>query len=154
MDNLPDHIYFKDRESRYVRINQALTRACGLNEPAQAVGRTDFDYFGPECAQSAFADEQEVIRTGRPVMDKEEKNTWPDGREKWVSTTKMPLHDAAKTRRINIGGSENFLAACAGTNVRQVFYLGSNTAYGAHEGNPALFTEDMPLNLPPSRPYN
>jgi PAS domain S-box-containing protein len=95
MDNLPDHIYFKDRDSRFIRINKAHAEEFGLSDPAQAVGKTDFDFFTSEHAQPAFADEQEIIRTGQPVVAKEEKETWPDGRETWVSTTKMALRDAA-----------------------------------------------------------
>jgi two-component system sensor histidine kinase/response regulator len=94
MDNLPDHIYFKDRDSRFVQINKALAKAFGLDDPAQAAGKTDFDFFSDEHAQQAYTDEQEIIRTGQPVLGKEEKETWPDGRETWVSTTKMPLRDA------------------------------------------------------------
>jgi PAS domain S-box-containing protein len=94
MDNLPDVIYFKDRESRFTRINKAHARVFGLSDPAQAVGKTDFDFFTDEHAQQAYADEQEIIRTSQPVLSKEEKETWPDGRETWASTTKMPLRDA------------------------------------------------------------
>jgi two-component system sensor histidine kinase/response regulator len=95
MDNLPDYIYFKDRDSRFMRTNKAHAKAFGLDDPAQAVGKTDFDFFTNEHAQPAFADEQEIIRTGQPMFAKEEKETWPDGHETWVSTTKMPLRDAA-----------------------------------------------------------
>jgi PAS domain S-box-containing protein len=93
MDNLPDVIYFKDRESRFTRINLAHAKEFGLSHPSQAVGKTDFDFFNAEHAQSAYRDEQEIIRTGQPMVGKEEKETWPDGRVTWVSTTKMPLHD-------------------------------------------------------------
>jgi PAS domain S-box-containing protein len=94
MDNLPDHIYFKDRESRFIRGNTALANWIGLADPTQLLGKTDFDIFSDEHARQAYADEQEVIRTGRPVLANEEKETWLDGRETWVSTTKMPLRDA------------------------------------------------------------
>ena len=93
-DNLPDHIYFKDCKSRFLRINPALATAFGLSDPSQAVGKTDFDFFAAEHAQRAYDDEQEIVRTGRPMAAKEEKETWPDGHATWASTTKMPLRDA------------------------------------------------------------
>jgi len=93
MENIPDHIYFKDTESRFLRINKAQADWFGLSEPEQAVGKTDFDFFTEEHARPAYEDEQEIIRSGRPIA-KEEKETWPDGRETWVLTTKMPLRDA------------------------------------------------------------
>jgi PAS domain S-box-containing protein len=94
MDNLPDKIYFKDRESRFTRMNKMHTKLFGLSDPAQVVGKTDFDFFTPEHAQAAYNDEQGIIRTGQPVVGKEEMETWPDGHVTWVSTTKMPLRDA------------------------------------------------------------
>jgi PAS domain S-box-containing protein len=95
MENIPDSIYFKDVESRFIRVNHSLARLFGLSESAQAVGRTDFDFFTPEHARAALETEREVIRTGRPVVDMEEMETWPDRPETWVSSTKMPLRDAA-----------------------------------------------------------
>src|SRR5262245_33095139 len=91
MDNLPDNIYFKDTASRFVRINQAPATCFGLSDPAQAIGKTDFDFFTEEHARQAYADEQEITRTGQPLVGKEEKETFLDGRVRWVSTTKMPF---------------------------------------------------------------
>ncbi len=94
MDNIPDSIYFKDVESRFIRINRAMAVKFGMGEPASGVGKTDFDYFGAEHADDAFRDEQEMMRSGVAVIGKEEKEIWKDGRVGWVSTTKMPLRDA------------------------------------------------------------
>ncbi|MGC9395565.1 MAG: PAS domain-containing protein [Anaerolineae bacterium] len=94
LDNVPDHIYFKDLESRFLRISTANARWLDVADPSVVLGKTDFDYFAPEHANKALADEQRIIETGEPLLNVEEKETWPDGRETWVSTSKMPLRDA------------------------------------------------------------
>jgi two-component system, cell cycle sensor histidine kinase and response regulator CckA len=94
MDNSPDRIYVKDTESRFVHISRALATVFGLQEPAEAVGKTDADFFAPEFAQQCRADELEVIRTGKPLLGKEEKETRPDGTVTWAVTTTLPLRDA------------------------------------------------------------
>src|SRR6201982_1686577 len=93
MDSLPDHIYFKDRESRFIAVNRAMAALFGLEDPADVLGKTDADLFTREHAQAALHDEQEILRTGQPLVNMEEKETWPDGHETWVSTSKLPLRD-------------------------------------------------------------
>jgi PAS domain S-box-containing protein len=92
LQNVPDHIYFKDTEGRFIRISRAHAVLFGLSDPTQAVGKTDFDFFSEEHAHPAYEDEQEIVRTGRSLT-KEEKETWPDRPDTWVFTTKMPLRD-------------------------------------------------------------
>ncbi len=94
MDYLPDLIYFKDREGHFTQVNRALARQYGLSGPSQAVGTTDFDFFSPENAQGFYRDEEQMIRTGQPMVGKEEKNIWRDGHVTWDSTTKLPWRDA------------------------------------------------------------
>ena len=94
MDNIPDHIYFKDRDSRFIRINKSHAESFGIDDPIQAVGKTDFDFHSYEHARIAYAEEQEVIRTGQPILTKQEKVTTRNGDEAWFSVIKMPLRGA------------------------------------------------------------
>ena len=95
MDHVPDLIYFKDRRSRFIEANHAAAMRFGVGSTAEAIGKTDFDLFTAEHAQAAFEDEQHIIETGEPLLNFEEKETWPDGRQTWVTTTKLPLRDAS-----------------------------------------------------------
>ena len=92
MDGIPDlRIYFKDREGRFIDVNTAFARNYGFNSPQKLIGKTDFDLFSSEHAEAAREDEQMVIRTGRTIGGKVEKETNPDGTTRWALTTKMPL---------------------------------------------------------------
>ena len=93
LDSLPDIIYFKDRELRFTRINLALARKFGLSDPTQAIGKTDFDFFAGEDARALRDDEEEIIRTGQPLVGKEKQVRWPNRMVSWQSSTKMPLRD-------------------------------------------------------------
>jgi len=93
MDYSPDSIYFKDSKSRFIRINKTQANLFNLKDPTDAVGKTDFDFFLEEHAKKALADEQNIIKTGKPVINKEERETWPNGNITWVSTSKVPLRD-------------------------------------------------------------
>ncbi len=89
-----DAVYFKDRESRFLRASDNLIKSFGLKYPHEVIGKTDFHFFEMSHAAEAYEDEQQIIRTGEPILDKEEKETWEGGRVTWVSTSKMPLFDS------------------------------------------------------------
>src|SRR5262249_12469204 len=91
MDTFPDFIYFKDAQGRFLRVNRALAHRLGLGNPAEAVGKTDFDFFTAEHARQAWDDERAVMESGQVVVGKEEKVTWRGVEVTWVSTTKMPF---------------------------------------------------------------
>jgi PAS domain S-box-containing protein len=96
LDNSPDHIYFKDLQSRFIKSSSAQALQFGMKSPDGLVGKSDFDVFSEEHARPAFEDEQEIIRTGVPMIGKVEKETWIDGRpDTWGLTTKMPLRNGA-----------------------------------------------------------
>ncbi len=93
LENSPDMIYFKDRESRFLRSSKTHVVRMGRARYDEVVGKTDFDFFSDAHARPAFNDEQQIIRTGKPLIGKIEKETWENGQSSWVLTSKMPLRD-------------------------------------------------------------
>ena len=91
IDHLPDYIFIKDTESRFVVNNRAHTEMLGYEQPADLAGKTDFDVFPRELAERYYADEQKVIETGEPLIGREEETVSRTGKHQWVSTTKVPL---------------------------------------------------------------
>ena len=94
LDNIPDRIYFKDTQSRFLKLSWALARRLGLENPDLAIGKTDFDFFSPERAREFYEDEQRIIQSGEALINKTEKQILPNGEiASWTSTTKVPLRD-------------------------------------------------------------
>ncbi|OYT47487.1 hypothetical protein B6U79_04085 [Candidatus Bathyarchaeota archaeon ex4484_231] len=93
MDNIPDAIYFKDAESRFIRINKAHAMRMGLKAPEEAIGKMDFDFYPLEFAQKAYEDEQNIVKTGKPLLRKTERIVDKNGQVRWVSATKVPIRD-------------------------------------------------------------
>jgi PAS domain-containing protein len=79
LQNAAEAIYFKDRQSRFVCVSRTLVRYLGCNVVEQVIGRTDADFFGEKHAPQALADEQEIMRTGAPLLNAEEREDFPDG---------------------------------------------------------------------------
>lgn len=95
MEAVPDAIYFKDTQSRFTKVNRAHAERMGLKDPDEAIGKTDFDFYSEEFARKTFEDEQNIIREGKPIINKIERVIGKDGREHWVTATKMPIRDRA-----------------------------------------------------------
>jgi len=93
LDHSLDNIYFKDTQSRFIKASKTQARYFGVESPDALVGKTDFDFCKEAEARSRFEDEQEIIRTGRPMIAKEEREERKPGHVTWVSSTKMPLRD-------------------------------------------------------------
>lgn len=92
-NNIPDRIYFKDRESRFILANKFVSRIMGENDPANLIGKTDFDFYDDEFARPYYEDEQRIMKEGKPMIAKEEKGLDEEGKEIFVSTTKIPIRD-------------------------------------------------------------
>ena len=96
LDNLPDRIFFKDRESRFFLVNPAMVKLFapkGVKSDKEIIGKTDFDFFPKEVAEKTFADEIKIMLTGQPIDGQVEKKKFPDGSVGWTITTKLPLRD-------------------------------------------------------------
>ncbi len=95
LENIPDKVYFKDKESRFLMVNRSFidTYSKGVNDVI--VGKTDFDIFTEEHARPAFDGEQLIISTGEPIINLTEKETLPDGTVSWGLTTKIPVRNDA-----------------------------------------------------------
>jgi len=94
VDNLPDYIYVKDTQSRFVLNNRAHLRVLGAQSQEEVAGKTDYDIFPAELAHLYAADEREVLRTGEALSEREERAVDPEGEEQWLLTTKTPLRGA------------------------------------------------------------
>jgi PAS domain S-box-containing protein len=92
MDHIPDVIYFKDKKGRLLMVNQAHAKGLGL-KPEEVIGKSDFDFFPKERAETMFKDDQSVMTSGKPIIDKIERATRADGVDNYVSTTKIPRYD-------------------------------------------------------------
>jgi len=92
INNVPDSIYFKNDKNRFIRVNKIKAQHSGTT-PEEMIGKTDFDFFPEQEAKRCFADDNRVMKSNRPLLDRVEKITHVDGTERWFSTTKIPWHN-------------------------------------------------------------
>ena len=92
MDNIPDSIYFKDENNRFVMVNKAKASHANVS-PEDMIGKTDFDFMPEDQARKSFEDDEELLKTGKFIVNKIEKLIGNDGMERWISVTKVPRFD-------------------------------------------------------------
>ncbi len=97
LDNIPDSIYFKDKEGKFIKVNKAKATHWNTT-PDNMAGKTDFDFFLKDIAEKSFEDDQRIMKTGKPIVNKVEKIKDEKGAERWVLTTKIPRYN--KIRKI------------------------------------------------------
>lgn len=93
LNSTQDYIYFKDLDSKFIRVSNSMVKLFKKENESEIHGKSDFDFGFEEHAKVAFQEEQEIIRTAKPLIDAIEKEEWDDGHCTWVSTTKNPLRD-------------------------------------------------------------
>ncbi|MBT5533324.1 PAS domain S-box protein, partial [Candidatus Poribacteria bacterium] len=94
MSNVPDAIYFKDRDSRFVRVDEAAAHQLGAGHPDETVGKTDFDFLPDARAQSYYAEERELLTTGEPLVGVQRQTLRGDKMAGWAHVTKIPIRDS------------------------------------------------------------
>jgi PAS domain S-box-containing protein len=94
INNIPDRIYAKDIESRFIICNDALVKRMGKKSPDEVLGKSDLDLLPREIAMNYLAEEEIIIRTGNPIFHKEETRTTPSGQPSWSLFTKVPLRNS------------------------------------------------------------
>ncbi len=99
IDNLPDFVYVKDNQSRFLLVNTAVIRHMGKTTAADVIGKTDFDFHAESFAKLYYADEQALIQSGQTLFNKEELTVESDGYNRWLLSSKIVLRD--KDNKIN-----------------------------------------------------
>ncbi len=93
IDNLPDHIYVKDRERRYIITNATHSQFVEASSPKEVIGKTVFDFYPPELAAQYNLEDQAVFESGQALINHEEQAINASQQQKWLLTTKIPLRD-------------------------------------------------------------
>ena len=93
---IPDQVYAKDTESRFILVNQALLQRFNMQSPDEVLGKTDFDLFSPEVAQRFYDGEQALMASCQPITATYDSlETRPDLTPLWMQVKKVPLRDSA-----------------------------------------------------------
>ncbi len=95
IDNVPDFMYVKDIEGRFIVANSKVAQFMGAKKPEDMLGKTDFDFFPREIATGFYEDEQRAIRSGQPLVDREEiVGEQATGGVRYILSTKVPFFDS------------------------------------------------------------
>jgi PAS domain S-box-containing protein len=97
MDHVPDALYVKDVNSRFLRLNPSGARTLGIADPEEGLGKTDFDFFPEALARRYFADEQQVIASGQPLLNRLEPQSEDEANAAWWLTSTAPIRDETGT---------------------------------------------------------
>ena len=106
LDTIPDSVYFKDAQNRFILVNKAKAEHCKVR-PEAMIGKTDFDFLPADQAQKEFDEDNKVLQTGKSIINCIEKITDTDGTEQWYSVTKVPRYDSGGKIIGTLGISRN-----------------------------------------------
>lgn len=93
MNNIPDCIYFKDRNSKYTKVNASLVSKFGINFPEEAIGKSEADFLNSQDVVKLYDDEQQIMESGVPIIEKIEEELRSGREHRFISSTKIPVRD-------------------------------------------------------------
>jgi PAS domain S-box-containing protein len=93
MNNLPDYIYFKDKESKFIRVSKSMLPLFPVDTIEEMIGKSDFDFHQADAAREMYEEEMEIMRKEKGFQDKIQHEVTETGKDQWVSVTKLPLYD-------------------------------------------------------------
>jgi PAS domain S-box-containing protein len=93
LEHIPEIVFVKDRQSRFVALSDSLARKKGASSADELIGRSDSDFYSEESAARMLDDEKQIVNTGTPIISKAGKQIWKDGRVTWQLTSKFPRRD-------------------------------------------------------------
>src|SRR5437868_109528 len=94
LENTPDQVYFKDTAGRFICASRAVAEFMDVQNAADLIGKSDFDFWSEQTAKATAEDEKRIIETGQPLIGKIERLVHPDGRVTWDYTSKLPLRNS------------------------------------------------------------
>ena len=95
VDNMLEEVYVKDRERRFLLVNELVVRALGAQSMGEVIGKRDDDFMPPDVAKKFADEEYEIMRTGKPLLNDEHTPPFKPGPDRWYMRTKLPLRDGA-----------------------------------------------------------
>ncbi len=133
IDNLPDAIYAKDSMYRKTLANRTDLLNMGCRSEAEALGKTDFDFFSKEEAEAFYADDKKIIEQGQTIINREESFIDEGGKKNWLLTSKIPLRDDDGNITGLLGIGHNINARKKSELVREAMYEISEAAFAASD---------------------
>ncbi len=115
MDALPDYVFIKDTQSRFVTTNRAHLQILGARSLEEVVGKTDYDFFPAGLADKYHADEQTIFQSGQAILGREEWTLDSRGHKQWLLTSKVPVWSESSEPAASAAGSGNPAADAAGS---------------------------------------